>query len=340
MERTTTKRIGFLARYDNSGLGTLSWEFTRHLKFDKILLIKNGVYETFPERYEGFDTQKVDGMMSPEQRNWILTDIDILFTIETFYDWGLVAEARKRGIKTILYTMYEMTHEEMPYFPDLLLCPSKLDYDVFKDYSTKVTYLPVPVATDRLIHRTRHIAKTFIHSGSHGGMSGRKGTYVFLEAIEKVKTKDIKFKIFTWSSHYSSSDPRVEIINVNFKNYWQMWREGDMLVYPQDYNGICLPVIEAMSSGLGVITTDIYPFNEYLPKELLFGHDGLYKTRAAPSFIETDAAKLDPQKIADKIDEWANKDISEFSLYGKKWAKENSWDRLLPKYQEVFNNIW
>ena len=94
--------IAMLARYDNSGLGTLSWEFARHLKPKKILLIENGVYSTFPERFKDFDTQTVNGMMIEEQKDWILKDIDVLFTIETFYDWGLVAEARKKGIKTIL----------------------------------------------------------------------------------------------------------------------------------------------------------------------------------------------------------------------------------------------
>ena len=45
-------RQGLIARADNSGLGTLSWEFARHLKPDKVLLVSNGVFQTFPERFE------------------------------------------------------------------------------------------------------------------------------------------------------------------------------------------------------------------------------------------------------------------------------------------------
>ena len=48
-------RIGIIARYDNSGLGTMCWEYARHLKPAKVLLVANGVYQTFPERFEEFE---------------------------------------------------------------------------------------------------------------------------------------------------------------------------------------------------------------------------------------------------------------------------------------------
>lgn len=325
-----------IARYDNSGLGTLSREFARHLKPVKVALVQNHRFQTFPERYSEFDSRKVE-IFDKDFYDWFLKDT--VFSIETFYNWNIVKEARARGVKTVLYTMYEMSPKQMPLMPDLLLCPSKLDYDVFKDYPTRVEYLPVPVATDRLQWKKRTKAKTFIHSASHGGMSGRKGTQLFLDAIPKVKS-DVKFKIYSWSNQYNvPDDNRVELSVVNFKNYWQIWRDGDVLVYPQDYNGICLPIVEAMSSGLGVITTNIYPFNEYMPKDLLFDGYEQYTTRAAPHLIETEAVKISPDAIAEKIDEWANKDISEFSEYGKTWAEANSWDRLLPAYKDLLNSL-
>ncbi|MHA1344392.1 MAG: glycosyltransferase [Promethearchaeota archaeon] len=177
----------------------------------------------------------------------------------------------------------------------------------------------------------------FIHTASHGGMNERKGTKLLIEAMKYVKS-DIKLIIYSWKP-YEFSDKRIENKVVNFKNYWQVWREGDILVYPQDYNGICLPIVEAMASGLAVITTDIYPFNKYIPKELMFKSEYFYTTRAAPNLMEVDAAHINPKSIAQKIDEWANKDISKFSEYGKKWAKENSWGALLPKYIKLFNEL-
>lgn len=320
-------KIGMICRYDNSGVGTLSWEFARHLKPHKVLLVQNNVHQTFPERYADFDTRKMD-VLDPQTIDWFLEDIDVFFTIETPYYWPIIKECRKRGIKTVLYTMFEMTPQEIPLHFDLYLCPSKLDYEKMPDPKT---FLPVPVATDRLPWKERTTARHFIHTASHGGMSGRKGTQLLLDAIPKVKNQNIKFTIYTWKP-FTSTDSRVTIKVVNFKNYWQAWREGDVLIYPQDYNGICLPIIEAMSSGLAVVTTDIYPFNEYMPKDLLFGHDGLYETRAASTLIPVEAAKMSVDKLAAKIDEVAETDITQYSHYGREWAKENSWETLLPKY--------
>ncbi len=331
------KRLGMIVRYDNSGLGTLSWEFARHLKPDKVLMVQNGVFQTFPERYDSIPEKRMV-MRSFDRRDveWLFQGIDVLLAIETFYDWYLIKEARKRNVKTVLYTMFEMTPDPIPLHPDLYLCPSTLDYKVMPN--PKV-YLPVPLATDRLLWQKREKAHTFIHSASHGGISGRKGTQLFLDAIPMVKS-DVKFKIFSWNEGYKiPRDSRVEFVRTQFKNYWQLWREGDVLVYPQDYNGICLPVVEAMACGLGVVTTDIYPFNEYMPKELLFPIIGTKKTRASNGLMEVDAAIIAPADIAKKIDEIANTDISKYSLYGKKYAEEHSWDALLKKYERVFDNL-
>ena len=154
----------------------------------------------------------------------------------------------------------------------------------------------------------------------------------------KYVKSDIKLIIYSWKN-LSTQDPRVLIRKVNFRNYWQIWREGDALVYPQDYNGICLPVVEALASGMAVISTDIFPFNEYLPKDLLFKPRKMYRTRADKGLLEVDAAIISPKDIAQKIDFIANKDISEYSEYGRKWAEKNNWFSLLPKYEKALQEL-
>ena len=57
-----------ICRYDNSGVGTLSWEFARHLKPHKILLVENQVHKTFPERYDEFNTKKIKTIITPEMK--------------------------------------------------------------------------------------------------------------------------------------------------------------------------------------------------------------------------------------------------------------------------------
>lgn len=329
-------KLAMICRYDNSGLGTLSWEFAEHLRPDKILLVSNGVFQTFPERFKDFNCRFISPHKSilKEDQEWLFEDIDVILSLETFYNWGVVAEARRVGVKTVLVTMFEMTQKILPLKPDLFICPSKLDYDVMPD--PKV-YIPIPVNTKRLRWRKRTAANHFIHTASHGGMNARKGTPLLLEAVKRART-EFKLTIYSWFS-IECNDLRVTTKRVNFKEYWQCWQEGDVLIYPQDYNGICLPVIEAMASGLGVITTDIYPFNEYFPKELMFKPSGFYKTSAGSGLIEVDAAKIDPWVLADKIDEWFGKDISKFSEYGRYWAQKNSWEILGPQYSEALAKL-
>jgi len=328
--------LAMICRFDNSGLGTLSWEFARNLRPHKILLVENGLFQTFPERYEKFNTSKVPAhsTISKEYRDWLFEDTDIILSIETFYTWGIVPLANEVGIKTVLITMYEMFPEIIPAKPDLFICPSKLDFQVIPD--PKI-YIPIPLNTERLKWRKRTKAELFIHTASHGGVSGRKGTQLLLAAMRYVKS-DIKLIIYTWKE-ISSIDKKVVIKKINFQNYWQIWRKGDVLVYPQDYNGICLPVQEAFASGLGVISTDIFPFNKYLPKKLLFKPDHFYKTRADAGLLEIKAAKINPQKIAEKIDEIAGKNILEYSLQGLEWGIQNSWKVLLPQYIKVLKEL-
>lgn len=334
-------RIGFIARFDNSGLGTMSREIAEHLKPVKILLVENGVYQTFPERYNQFDTRRISAEQTirPDDMMWFFKDIDLILSVETFYNWGLVLFAKRRRVKTALITMFEMTQEVLPDYPDLFICPSELDQLVFQRFKDKsrVEFLPFPVCTDKLQWKKRGLAKNFVHTASHGGVAGRKGTQLLLDAMKFVKS-DIDLHIYTWKD-IPCQDHRIKILKVNFKDYWQCWQQGDVLVYPQDYNGICLPVVEAWASGLGVISTDIFPFNTYLPKDLLFQPESFYRTRAGASLIEVDAAKISPKDIAAKIDAVAFKDISKFSLAGKEWAEKNNWDALLLKYNELFKSL-
>jgi len=328
-------RIGMICRSDSVGLGTLSWEFARHLKPHKVLMIHNDLHLSHPYRFDGLDVR--DGnKMSPMDLDWFLKDIDVFFTIETPYNWNIIKECRKRGIKTVLYTMFEMTQDPIPLGFDLYICPSKLDMKYFPAENS--VFLPPPVATDRLLWTRRERANHFTHIGSHGGVGLRKGTPLLLEAMKYVKS-DIKLTIFTWKPFFKSDDPRVIIEVVNFKNYWQAYREGDCMIYMQGANGICLPIIEAMASGMAVITTDLYPFNEYMPKELLVKPDKFVKRRFGSRLMEVDDPIIDPKKVAEKIDEIAGQSIVKFSKYGKAWAEKNSWEVLLPKYLKVFEDL-
>jgi hypothetical protein len=75
------------------------------------------------------------------------------------------------------------------------------------------------------------------------------------------------------------------------------------MVLPRRYAGLCLPMNEALLSGLPVFMTDISPNNITLPKEWLTVSEELGIMRLASPVIYYD---VDARKLAEKIDAYVN----------------------------------
>lgn len=331
------KKIGLIARADNSGLGTLSREFFDNLPVYKTLIVNNGVYAIFPDRFKNY---KVTGRdLGEKEVEWFLDGLDTLLTFETSYNPNLFRKANKKGIKTVLIPMYECTPSlETIGFPNILLCPSKLDFQFYKKYrgKTEVKYLPIPVNRKRLPFRERRIAHTFLHNAGHGGLTIRNGTNELLAAIPMIKS-DVKILINS-QRHISYSHPKLELRIGNFENYWDIWDKGDVFIFPHKFDGLSLPIQEALSVGMPVLTTAIFPFTTWLPKEWMFPPDEMISVRVSNTVREfIDYAVVRPETIAAKIDEYANKDISRDSQRAGNMAELISWKNLYNKYLDILS---
>lgn len=294
--------IGIIARLDNSGLGTLCWEFLRHIQFDQVKVVSNGRYPVFRERGYNF----VGDLTT-----------DVVLSFETFY-----GVRKKPGQKFILVPMYECTSNGDASLADEIIAPSLLDQRVFKS-----KFIPIPVARDRVPFKKRLVARTFLHNAGHGGLGGRNGTGELLEALAMVK-KDIRV-IINSQIPIECKDPRVDVRVRDVENYWENWGEGDVFVFPEKFNGLSLPIQEAMSSGMPIICTDRYPFNAYLPRELMI--KGSTKTeRIAREFVAT---YPDPKDLARIIDEVAGSSIIKLSEEMDGLAQSLSWDKLQHTWQ-------
>lgn len=107
----------------------------------------------------------------------------------------------------------------------------------------------------------------FVHNAGHGGLGGRNGTLEIIEAMRFVRSK-IKL-IINSQVPFKCDDPRVEVRVKDYENYWDLWGEGDVFLFPEKFNGLSLPIQETMASGMAIMSTNRYPFNAYLPRELL-----------------------------------------------------------------------
>src|SRR5690348_15121248 len=300
-------RIGLIARADATGLGIQSKEFYDHIPC-KVLIIDSSalapleILKPNPQWYPGSRMYRLQpgfgmrgGIPYPEIEEFI-KDIDLLFAMETPYDYNIFLACRERGIKTVLQLNYEFLDfpSHLPP-PDLFAAPSKWHYDLIPD---KKVFLPVPVNTKKFKHQIRE--KTFVHIGGRPAMKDRNGTKVFLNALRYVKSEIVAEIKSQWPIAVAPSPNPLVTIRTDFNSkadYSENYL-GGVMVMPRKYGGLSLPQNEALASSMPVITTDISPNNQWLPSEWLVPAKlaGSFQSKRAVEYYEAD-----PVLVAAKI---------------------------------------
>lgn len=309
------RRVGSVVLATDQGLGVLAKSFFDHGVVTEVFVREHTTRENHLDWY-------------PNRRGSVdelLGCIDTLLLFETAFDWKVIVKAREMGVKTVLMPMYECTPDPLPYEPDVIICPSKLDLDYYQDKNSY--FLPVPVDAK---WRSRTKAEVFVHNAGNGGLGGRNGTKELVEAMKYVDSP-IRMILRT-QGNVDCDDPRVEVVRGTVP-YGDLFSEGDVFVFPEKFNGLSLPLQEAYASGMLVMCGDRYPMNTWLPREPMIPVDRYSLERITRRGFKS--AVIDPREIADKIDGWYGRDISEFSEMGREWAKRNSWEKLKPEYLEL-----
>lgn len=343
-------RIGSIVRADNTGLGTLAYEFFNHFNM-KVLIIENKPYEVFPERFSGCQVFTKETEIADSILDKFLDQIDLLLIFQHPFITRITKRAKEKGKKIIWIPMYECMPSESSYYKyaDFFICPSLLDYKLI---SGKKIFLPIPVNRELLSFKLKKRAKIFLHvvGTDTETTRDRNGTRYLLKAIPLVKNQKIKFLIRSQSNLGKIiSDSRIILKIKNLDNYWELFKEGDVFLFPLKYNGLCLPIQEAVSVGMPIMATDFPPFNSWLPKEMLIEPIGVERiTRPTTLTFERDeprgtrtfyTAIHSPEIIAKKIDEVSKMNISKFSKLSNIIADKLSWEKLGPKYAEIFDRI-
>lgn len=258
------------ARANNAGLGIQTYEFYRNINPDATVVIDISEIDkkqVYPERFNGNRVTTFKGV--PDKKlidQWLNQneDINVIFCMETAYNPYLFEACNKRQIVTILQYNFEFLDyiaDPDLAFPTVLLSPSIWNLEkVYEKFRKKciVDHLPVPVNTDQLKKRTINKINTFIHIAGYSLYEDRNGTQALLEAIPYVKS-DCKFIFYSQQGITGIEDPRVEVRNINLETYSDLYGEGDCLLLPRRYGGLCLPCNEAMGSGMIVSMPRISP---------------------------------------------------------------------------------
>jgi len=328
--------LGLVARCDNGGLGTMTWEAWRHLQPARTLVVRStgpACGSPHPVRYlDGPGEVRLTGArVTPADARWLCDGSTVVYSAETWYGAAIPSAARGRP-RTVLHVMPEYWSPDVR--ADLLLAPTGWEPP------PRSVHLPVPVATDRFT--TRHVdeVRTIYHIGSPA--QDRNGTDLLLAALPLLRHP---VRVLIRQAGRGRTAPLSEQIGLASVEwlphhdgpYWEAWPAAtDALVLPRRFAGLSLPMQEAAAQGLPVITLDRGPENTWLPPSALVparpvGRVVTWRRRSVELW---DAV---PADLAARVDALTTTPTlaAELSTASKLWAEQIAWSRWVDAYQDV-----
>ena len=357
------KKISAIVRADCGGLGALSRSFSDYLGFHRTVSLSRHAGEHYPHWF--LNNRTADDGLTIELLAWLCEEADVLLSFETWYGDLAPRVARRMGVRTALVPMYEccpLRGAGLEY-TDLAMCPSLLDLGEMDRTpglaAARRVFLPVPFDVERISHRRRRRARVFLHSMGHGGIAGRNGTRQVIEAWCYVKSN--ARLVVRHQSPLPVEPPlndRITFLSAaaagGVENYWDLWSEADVLLHPHRWDGLSLPIQEALAAGMPVMTTRYWPFCDagerdrsveaeqrtgWLPLSSQQMSIEVTSTTRQRISREITAHETTPQAIASTIDAWYDADISAASDEARACAERHSWRRLLAEYQRLFDEL-
>lgn len=335
-------KVGLIARAENRGLGTICWEWQRHMKPDRTLVIipegvRHAQLTSHLDRFPGATIINYDGAL-PERgcREW-LDGLDVVYSAETFYDWRFCQWARELGVATVCHVMPEWWREawaEGPTAPTAWWAPTTWRLPVLPE-GTK--HVPVPIATDRFKPWTPHDGVfRWLHVAGAETHFDRNGTPAVLRTA-RFLTKPQEIVIRSQTRTYTASK-NIVLDNRDRDNYWDGYDNVDALVMPRRYAGLCLPVLEAFAAGLPVIMTNMSPQNADWPVCLVATQLGR-RIRIMSSGIPTGDVHI--RALAKTMDKWATnpKVVRNWRERARSYAMMNAWSVRAPEIHAELEEV-
>lgn len=344
-------KLGIIVRADlGSGLQSQTYNLTRMLKPHRVLIINSYSFngrEQFYELYDGFDSLDSLGFVDNITANKFLTGLTHVLTAETFYSHYMVKLANAKKIKSFQQYNWEFfEHHQDRYlpFPSMFLSPSYWKLKEMEQSYKKVQYLPPPIIMNdfkeaRNVNFKRKGKIRILHILGTLASYDRNGTKDLLESL---KYSEADFELVIRAQYRNDDiielikDDRVKLSIENIENQSDMYKDFDLMILPRRYGGLCLPMNEALCSGIPVFMSDMIPNNVVLPSAWLIDSVKYTSFMARTSI---DVHQVDVKELGERIDWFCNitdNEREELKLEAYEIGHDNySSDILLNKYKEV-----
>lgn len=330
--------LGVIVRADQSGLAQLTERVVEKLHPDRILVVDLGMHNRgpfYPHRYHDkasrvFTVQHPNGW-NVAQTGAFLAGLTHVWSAETFYAPGFPNECVAYGATRHLYVMPELFNLYAPelkadrYWLPCAIGPEHAAHPrarILPWWTTTDTDTPKLLDSDgplRLVHPT----------GT--AMADRNGTRALLAACAHMHCEAI---ITIVGSHQEFGDPDMHIGPVTIRriprvDHWRsLYEYGDVLVLPRRYGWLSLPMYEAATFGMPVVTTQIWPQSEWFAEwpELLVrpvGPPMSVRMKGGDVLVYT----ADPTDLAAALDWLACNpaDVERIGAEFRRWAEDHDW---------------
>lgn len=296
-------------------------------------------YPFRPDKYDGLDIWKIASYDEIKNDIRMLDDftngINTLFSAETFYNPQLVGLCKKKDIRSVLHINPEFAANAIfnpevdP--PDVVACPTRWLIDKIPN----AVYLPMPVEIDRFPLREVTEIKRILHPIGHPAALDRSGSDIVYQTAAHMRS--LTFVMRVQQKIHERAVPNVEHDVGVRENYWDGYSDVDAMMYPRRYGGLSLPMLEAASAGLPIISHSNDPLSELCIPELLVPSAPQQKFSIAKGGVEfyiwSSAAENYVQVIANLT---RDKDlIVHASRHSRQKAEERSWEALMPLWKSV-----
>lgn len=289
-------KIGLIARCERwRGLGIQCRNFYDNIPVDKVLLIRMPAHtldcDERPEWYPGATSIDYDNYHHELDERMVmdfLDGLDVVFSVETPYDWRLPNWARRAGTKLVIQGNPEFYRNDQPEYahqaePDAWWWPTPWRMDRLP----RGQYMPVPMPDHPPTAATSMERMRFLHVVGKRAYGDRNGTDVVINALRAIDQPcDFMINGVGWELPEIPLPfgclTELSVERVGVEDRWGMYEGHHVLVLPRRYGGLSLPALEAASRGLAVLMPDVSP-NETLASLFVeAGSDGYAKLAAGP----------------------------------------------------------
>lgn len=338
-------KLGVIARADNRGIAIQTWEATRHLHPERVLVVREPGAERMgfaynPDWYPDATVVLFDpargALPEHEVRSW-LTGLDVVYAVETTYDWQFPRWAREQGVATVVHANPEFyRHGGDPNLEPPTAWWTATTW-LAERMPSDARVVPMPVATDRIVATDRHDSdqlRILVPVG-HQAAADRSGVRLVLDGTRlyppnyeiTIRVQDRRLR-----HHPAVRSRRYRIEAGGQPDYWSMYAGFDVLLHPRRYGGLSLPANEACAAGLALVMPDCPPNPETWPIVPLacraIGRP--LRSQAGPVPIynaDTRSIYNALESLTDPASRHARQDAS------LAWASEHSWAALLPVWR-------